>query len=79
MTLTTQQVEAVQQGKPVRLSDPELGVDCVLVRADVFQTLLYDDGELTNKERGYLLREFGSRAGWDDPDLDVYEEYREST
>ena len=78
MTLTAQQVAEVQQGKPVRLSDPQLGVDCIIVRADVFQSLSYDDSELTNNERGYLLREFGARAGWDDPELDVYEEFRES-
>ncbi|MEX2140146.1 MAG: hypothetical protein WD894_12850 [Pirellulales bacterium] len=77
MNLTAEQVQAVQKGEPVRLSDPLLG-DYVVVRADVFQALAYDDGALSNNERGYLFREFGRRAGWDDPELDVYEEYRDS-
>jgi len=79
MNLTTEQVQAVQRGQPVRLSDTELGVDCVLVRADIFQSLAYDDRLQTDGERQYLLHEFGRRAGWDDPELDVYEEYRNST
>ncbi len=75
MNLTAEQVQAVQKVEPVRLLDPAMG-ECVVVRADVFQALAYDDGALTNCERGYLFREFGRRAGWDDYELDVYEEYR---
>jgi hypothetical protein len=77
MNLTAEQVQAVQKGAPVRLSDPALG-EYVVIRADIFQALVYDDGALTKNERGYLFREFGRRARWDDPELDVYEEYRDS-
>ena len=76
MNLSSEQMVAVRMGESVPFSDPDLGVDCILVRADVFQSLAYDDRPLTEKERDFLLRQFGRRAGWDDPELDVYEEFR---
>jgi len=79
MNLSSDQVAAVRLGEAVPFTDPELGVDCILVRADVFQSLAYDDRPLTDNERDYLLRQFGQRAGWDDPALDVYEEFREQS
>jgi len=36
----------------------------------------FEDDPITPAERRHLLAEFGKRAGWDDPELDVYEEYR---
>jgi len=29
----------------------------------------YDDGPLTEPERLHLLREFGRRSGWDEPEM----------
>jgi hypothetical protein len=37
----------------------------------------YNDEPLTDDEKLAALRHAGERAGWDDPELDVYEEYRE--
>ena len=37
MVLTNEQVQALKGGEPVTLSPPEVGYECVLVRADVFQ------------------------------------------
>jgi hypothetical protein len=48
MTLTPEQLRSVRQGEPVMVSDPEIGPDCVLLRADVYarvKNLLYDDSE----------------------------------
>lgn len=45
--LTEEQRHAVQEGKPVRVAAPEVGADCVILRADVYerlQTLLADEG-----------------------------------
>ena len=37
MTLTVNEIAAIQKGEPVRTTIPEVGVDCVVVRADVFE------------------------------------------
>ena len=34
----------------------------------------YDDSPITEKEREALLVQAGLRAGWDDPEMDVYNE-----
>ena len=34
----------------------------------------YDDSPLTEKERKALLVELGLSIGWDDPEMDVYNE-----
>lgn len=75
MELTESQLRAVKLGQPVRLVADEVGAECILVLADVFDRLkgyLYDDSPLTPDEKTRLLVEAGLRAGWDDPELDVY-------
>ncbi|HTI50120.1 MAG TPA: hypothetical protein VL475_04185 [Planctomycetaceae bacterium] len=79
MNLTAEQTQAVTKGEAIRLVPPELAVECVLLRADVYdrvKSLLYDDRPLSEAEKIAALRAAGERAGWDDPELDVYEEYR---
>jgi len=39
MTLTIQEIDAIRKGEPVHTAVPEVGTDCVLVRADVFERL----------------------------------------
>jgi hypothetical protein len=39
--------------------------------------MIYNDEPLTEEERLAAIRCAGTLAGWDDPELDVYEEYRE--
>ena len=75
INLSVAQIEAVKQGEPVRVQSSEIGADCFVVRADVFErikNLLYDDSPLTADEKTRLLVEAGLRAGWDDPEMDVY-------
>jgi hypothetical protein len=36
MLLTSDQIEAIKQGEPVRIFPTEVGADCVMLRADVF-------------------------------------------
>ena len=62
-------------GSPVRLTDPETQTEYVVVSADAFdraRTLVYDDGPLTVAEQTELLRQAGLRAGWEDPEMDIY-------
>jgi PHD/YefM family antitoxin component YafN of YafNO toxin-antitoxin module len=71
--------QAVKDSKDnlVRLVDPETNAEYVVLSAETFaqmQEKLYDDGPLTPEERRSLLVQAGLRAGWDDPEMDVYNE-----
>ncbi|MDX1947140.1 MAG: hypothetical protein SFU86_17200 [Pirellulaceae bacterium] len=74
--LTTQQWADIQQERdqPVRVSDPAQSASFVLVRADVYERFksLFEEDPVTAQERQFQLQQFGRRAGWDDPALDVY-------
>jgi hypothetical protein len=63
--LTDQQVQALQNAEPPpRAVNPKTGETFVLVRQDVYEQM---------RKWGESL----NRAGWDDPALDIYEEYRQ--
>ena len=71
-----QQAIKDSQEEPVRLVDPETNAEYVVVPVETFERMrkgvYYDDGPLTEEERRYLLIQAGLRAGWDDPEMDVY-------
>ncbi len=77
MNLTTQQQQAIQKGEAVRFTDAQTQLECVLVRADV-----YDRSRSTNSQSpdpAETYHAFGAvagPAGWDDQEMDVYEQYR---
>ncbi len=82
ISLTPEQESALALGQPVRVLLSETDTDCVLIRADVYnlaRSMVYNDAPLSEEERIAAIRHAGTRAGWDDPDLDVYEEYRKKT
>lgn len=69
--------QEVQNSKDnlVRLVDPETNVEYVVLPVEKFAEVLmesYEDGPLTFEEKRCLLIQAGIRAGWDDPELDVY-------
>ena len=78
ITLTKEIQKAIKdsQEDPVRLVDPETNVEYVVLPVETFERMrkgvYYDDGPLTEEEQTALLIEFGLRAGWDDPEMDVY-------
>ncbi len=76
--LTDEQWANVVEGNevPVRVSDPKEGAMFVLVRADVYERFkaLFEEDPVTEQERLFHLEQFGKRAGWDDPEMDVYNE-----
>lgn len=72
-----QGIVRTSQGQPVRLADPDTHEEYIVLRADVYdqmQTRLHDDAPLTDAEKQVLLIKAGLRAGWDDPEMDVYNE-----
>jgi len=60
---------------PVRVSDPARSAMFVLVRVDVYERFksLFEEDPVTEQERLFQLQQFGKRAGWDDPEMDVYD------
>ena len=71
-----QQAIKDSQEEPVRLVDPETDAEYVVVPVETFELMrkgvYYDDGPITEEERRYHLIQAGLRAGWDDPEMDVY-------
>lgn len=61
-----------------RRIDPRSQAIYAVVPLHVYERFqaFFEDDPITPQERQQLLRDFGLRAGWDDPEMDVYEEYR---
>lgn len=76
--LTAEQWADVQKSQdfPVRVECPAQGAAFVLLRAQVYERFkaLFEDDPVTEQERLYQLKQFGQRAGWDDKEMDVYNE-----
>lgn len=69
-----QQDEVARSTEPVNVLDPSTGKKYVLIGVDAYARLrhIFDDGPLSDDERRNLLLEAGKRAGWDDPEMDIY-------
>jgi hypothetical protein len=70
-----QEAMRASHGHPLRLTDPDTQAEYVLLQAEIYdqlQGLLYNETSLTPDERRAVLIQAGLRAGWDDPDMDVY-------
>lgn len=76
--LTAQQWANIQTATqtPVVVSDPSQSQKFVLMPADVYARFrsLFEQDPVTDKEREFHLQQFGRRAGWDDPAMDVYDD-----
>jgi hypothetical protein len=73
MNLSSEQLEAVRNGRSVRLS--EGGTDFIVLRADVFEhlrRLLYDDSAWSDEEMDLLAQEDADMLGWDG--MDAYQD-----
>jgi len=67
-----------QQGDvPVQAVHPETGKIFFLISEDRYQQLkpLFEEDPISEEEQRFLLAEGGKRAGWDDPIMDVYDQY----
>jgi hypothetical protein len=69
-------VQATGGTGPLRLIDPETSTAYVLVRADLYQPVTSPEDELTDTYGAQL--EAAMRAGWGDPEMDVYDHYEEN-
>jgi hypothetical protein len=79
--LTQEQRQAIAGTESPVVLDPESKQSYVLVRKEVFDRikgLIRDDSDWTADEQMRLLAESGKRAGWDAPEMDVYDNYDEN-
>jgi hypothetical protein len=77
MNLTAEQLRAVQLDVPVRVQAPEVGSDCVVVRADVYERVCAVlDGALDSGQVRTLVENGMREYDEADPLLDSYQKYR---
>ena len=81
LTEPLQQALDAATGEPLRVVDPRTQECYVLLRAEVYdrlKALVYDDSPPSEEERRRQLAASGERAGWTDPEMDVYDNYDEN-
>lgn len=76
-TIPSEIRQAIEQAgdAPVQLTDPETNTAYVLIRAEVYERLraLCDDFDI--RDAYPMMNEVAAREGWDDPAMDIYNEY----
>ncbi|HEV8058300.1 MAG TPA: hypothetical protein VGP68_00380 [Gemmataceae bacterium] len=78
--LTEQQWQEAAMSEPLAVN-PRTGESYVLIPKSLYdrvKDLLYVGQDLTPEEQGQLLASSGKRAGWDDPEMDAYDNYDEN-
>lgn len=74
--LTEQQWDEVRSAAelPARVVDPARSATFVLITSEVYERIksLFEEVPVAPEERLYQLQQFGRRAGWDDPEMDIY-------
>jgi hypothetical protein len=76
-TITPELRQAIEQAGdvPARVVDPETNTAYVLLRADVYEqykALFEEEDDLDVREMYPLLPKVFGPAGWDDPEMDEY-------
>jgi hypothetical protein len=77
-TIPSEIRQAIEQAgdAPVQLTDPETNAAYVIIRAEVYERMraLCDDLDL--RELYPMMNEVAARDGWDDPAMDIYNDYQ---
>jgi hypothetical protein len=80
--LTEEQRQHIQQGKSVRVVAPEIGADCVVLRADVYerlQSVLDEDDGLDMRTVALLIERNMREDDENDPLLESYQDSGEQS
>ena len=82
MTAITPEIrQAIERAgeEPVELTDPDTNSVYIIVRADLYDRMraLCDDFHI--RDAYPLMDQVAARDGWDDPAMDVYNDYQSST
>ncbi len=77
-TFTPEIRKAIEEAgeQPLEIIDPETHQRYMLLKAEVFDRLhrLLDGCPVSKEEQQFLLAQAGRRAGWDDPEMDIYDD-----
>lgn len=77
--LTTEQVCDIQQhgNKPLPVVDPATNALYFLISSELFERLqpLLDEGPFDVTYTYAAQSEVAGRSGWDDPEMDIYDDY----
>jgi hypothetical protein len=77
MNLSSDQIEAVRQSEPVRVASPEIGTECVIVRADVYERVRAAvEDSLSIEQVGALIDANMKSDDENDPLLESDQRYR---
>ncbi len=79
LNLTNEQVQAIREGKPVRIVPPEVGEECVVLRKDAYEKikhLFYDDSEPDPARLYSFASVIMAEDDANDPALDSYQKYK---
>ena len=77
--LTEEQRQKVLQGDVARVAAPDLGIDCVVLRADLYErlrSLLEEDEELDMRTVALLIEQNMREDDANDPLLESYQDPR---
>jgi hypothetical protein len=74
LTADQQQLLDTPHDTPPRVFDARHNQAYVLIPAEQYERLraLLEGTPLAREEQLYFLREAGRRAGWDEPEMDIY-------
>lgn len=79
-TLTPELQEAIRdaEGAPILMEDPQSHAKYVLVRQEMYDRVkaLLEEDLPSADEQMHFLREAGKAAGWDDPEMDIYNDMK---
>jgi hypothetical protein len=79
MTTITPEIRRVIElagDQPVQLTDPETNSVYVILRAELYEQMCASRDEVDIRDAYPLMDGIAAREGWDDPSMDVYNEYQ---
>jgi hypothetical protein len=77
-TITSEIRQAIEQAgeQPVQLTDPETNSVYVIVRAELYERMRALSDGFDIRDAYPLMDQVAAREGWDDPSMDIYNEYQ---
>ena len=76
MDFTAEQIQAIREGEPVRIMLPEIGQECVVLRAADFEEIGRFSEE-TDPNQAYPAIDEAWRDDWEFPGMEDYDRYEE--
>jgi hypothetical protein len=76
MNFTFEQIQAIRQGEPVRLVLPEVGEECIVLRAADFEEIARVS-EGVDPKLAYPAIDEAWKDDWQSPGMEDYDHYEE--